>query len=127
MAFSVSNRANDPRRISSDKTICGNVPGDDQTCRDDRMLANRHATDDDRAGRDPHASLNHDGLSDCGGASPRGFKGMAGGDDTDVWPDHHIVQDVEAAKVVESTVLIDEDLTPDADLVAAGGIKWRDK
>jgi hypothetical protein len=71
--------------------------------------------------------LNYDGLSDCGGSSQRGFKGMARGDDADIRPNHHIVRDVEAAKVIESTVLIDEDLTPDADLVPAGSIKWRDK
>jgi hypothetical protein len=54
-------RANDPRRISADKTIRGNVLGDDRTCRDDGMLADRHATDDDGAGCD--AFLDHDGLS----------------------------------------------------------------
>ena len=52
---------------------------------------------------------------------------MAGRDDADVRPNHHIVCDVEAAKVIKSTVLIDEDMTPDADLVPAGRIKWRDK
>ena len=48
---------------------------------------------------------------------------MARGDDTDVRPNHHIVRDVEAAKVIESTVLIDQDLTPDTDLVPTGSIK----
>ncbi len=69
---SVANRTNDPRRISSDKSIRGNVLGDYRTCRDDRILAYGYATDDGRAGCDPHAFLNHDGLSDCGGASLRG-------------------------------------------------------
>lgn len=48
---------------------------------------------------------------------------MARCDDAHVRPDHHIVCDVEAAKVIESAVLIDEDITPDADFVATGGIK----
>jgi hypothetical protein len=34
-----------------------------------------------------------------------------------VRPDHHIVRDVEPAKVIESAVLIYEDITPDADFV----------
>ena len=113
-------RANDPRRISADKTIRGNVLGDDRTCRDDGMLADRHATDDDGAGCDPHAFLDHDGLSNSGGASLRGFEGMAGRDDADVRPDHHIVRDIEVAQVIKSTVLIDEDVTPDTDFVAVG-------
>jgi hypothetical protein len=112
---SVANRANDPRRISSDKSIRGNVLGDYRTCRDDRILAYCYASDDSRAGCDPDAFLNHDGLSDCGGASLRGFKGMARRDDAHVRPDHHIVFDVEAAKVIESAVLIYEDIMPDAD------------
>ena len=41
---------------------------------------------------------------------------MARRDDAQVRPDHHIVRDVEAAKVVESAVLIYEDIVPDADL-----------
>jgi hypothetical protein len=69
---SVANRTNDPRRISSDKSIRGNVLGDYRTCRDHRILAYRYATDDGRAGCDPHAFLNHDRRSDCGGASLRG-------------------------------------------------------
>ena len=115
------------RWISSNKTIRGNVLGDDRTGRDDGMLADCHATDDDGAGCDPHAFLNHDGLSNGGGASLRGFKGMARRDDADVRPDHHIVCDVEAAKVIKGAVLIDKDMTSDADLVPAGSIKWRDK
>ena len=44
----------------------------------------------------------------------RGFKRMARRDDAHVRPDHHIVCDVEAAKVIESAVLIYEDIMPDA-------------
>jgi hypothetical protein len=74
-----------------------------------------------RAGCDPHAFLNHDGLSDCGGGSLRGFKWMGRRDDAHVRPDHHIVCDVEAAKVMESAVLIYEDIImPDADFVPTG-------
>ncbi len=71
--------------------------------------------------------INDDGLSDCGGVAPRRFKGMAGRDDAYVWPDHHIVRDVEAAKVIKSAVLIYEDITSDADFVPAGSIEWRDQ
>ena len=87
----------------------------------------RVAADDGRTGCDPHVSLDHDGLSDCGGASLRGVKGMARRDDAHVWSDHYIVRDVEAAKVVERAVLIDEDITPDADLVPTGCIERRDQ
>jgi hypothetical protein len=41
------------------------------------MLTDCYATGGGRTGCDPHAFLNHDGLSDCAGAPPRGFKGMA--------------------------------------------------
>jgi hypothetical protein len=91
------------------------------------MRAHCDAPDDDRAGCDPHAFLNHDGLSNRGGAALRRFEGMTRCDDADIRRDHHIVRNVEAAKVVKSTVLINEDVTPDADLVPAGRIRWRDK
>jgi hypothetical protein len=122
---SVANRTNNSRRISSDKTIRGNILRDYRTCRDDRILAYCYATDDGRAGRDPHAFLYHYGISDCGAASLRRFKGMARRDDAHVRPDHHIVCDVEAAKVIESAVLIYEDIMPDADFGPAGSIKRR--
>jgi hypothetical protein len=109
---SVANRTNHSRRLSSDKSVRGNVLGDYRTRRDDRVLAYCYATDDGRTGCDPYVSLNHDGLSDCGGASLRRFKGMARRDDAHVRPDHHIVRDVEAAKVIESAVLIYEDIMP---------------
>ena len=85
-------RTNDPRRISSDKCIRGNVFGDYRSRRDDRVLAYGYTTDDGRTGGDPHVFLNHDGFSD-GGASLRGFKGMARRDDTYVRSDQHIVFD----------------------------------
>jgi hypothetical protein len=113
----VANRTNHPRRIPSDKGIRGNVLGDYRTRRDDRVLAYGYATDDGRARCEPHAFLNHDGLSDCGDASLRRFKGVARRDDAHVRPDHHIVGDVEAAQVIESAVLIYEDILPDADFV----------
>src|SRR5258706_13235737 len=82
----VANRTNDPRRISSDKGILWNVLGDYRTRRDDRVLAHCYATDDGHACCDPHAFLNHNGLSDCGGASLRGLKVMACREDAHVRP-----------------------------------------
>src|SRR5579859_2896399 len=121
----VSNRTNDPRRISTDKRIRGNVPGDDRPCRDNRILAYRDATDDGRTSRNPDVSLNHDGLRDYEGAPLRRFNGMARRDDADVRPDHHIVGNVESAKVVESAILIDEDIAPDTDIDPAGCVeRW---
>jgi hypothetical protein len=52
---------------------------------------------------------------------------MAGRDDADVRPNHHVVCDVEAAEIIKSAVLIDEDMTPDADLVPAGCLERGDK
>jgi hypothetical protein len=40
---------------------------------------------------------------------------MARRDDAHVRPDHHIVRDVEPAKVIESAVLVYEDIMPDAE------------
>jgi hypothetical protein len=48
-------------------------------------------------------------------------------DDAHVGPDHHIVCDVEAAKVIEGAVLIYEDIIPDADFVPTGRIKGRNR
>src|SRR5258708_4628387 len=123
----VANRTNDPRRISSDKGIRGNVLGDYRTRSHNRVFAYRHPADNGCAGCDPDVSLNHDGLSDCGGASRRRFKGMARRDDAHVRPDHHMVRDVESPKVIESAVLIYEDIMPDADFVPAGSVEWRDQ
>ena len=46
---SVANRTNDPRRISSDKSVRGDVLGDYRTCRYDRILAYCYATDEGRS------------------------------------------------------------------------------
>src|SRR5207244_13223748 len=51
---SVGNRTNDPRRVSSDKSIGGNVLGDDGTRRNNRVFAHRHSADDRCAGCDPY-------------------------------------------------------------------------
>jgi hypothetical protein len=122
-----ADRTNDPRRVSSDKGIRGNVPGDYRARRDDRVLAYAHAADDGRGGGDPYAFLNHNGPSDGGGASLRRLEGMAGRKDVHARPNHHIVPYVEAAKVIEGAILIDEDILPDADLVATSGKKWRNQ
>jgi hypothetical protein len=42
---------------------------------------------------------------------------MAGRNDAHVLPDHHIVRDVETAKVIESAILIYEGIPPDANFV----------
>jgi hypothetical protein len=115
-----------PQPVIERITLAG-FPGDYRTGRDDRILAYGYATDDGRAGGNPHVFLNHDGLSDCGGASLRGFKRMARREDAHVRPDHHIVCNVEPSKVIESAVLIYEDIMPNADFVPAGGIKRRDQ
>jgi hypothetical protein len=51
---------------------------------------------------------------------------MARRDDAHVRPDHHIVGNIEAAKVIESAILIDENIAPDTDIdppvVWKGGI-----
>jgi hypothetical protein len=103
---SVANRTNHSSRIPSDKGIRGNVPGNYRTRRDDRVLTYRYATDDGYTGCDPHVFLNHDGLSDGGGTALRRLKWMGRCDDAHIRPDHHIVRDVEAAKIIESAVLI---------------------
>jgi hypothetical protein len=92
---SVGNRTNDPRRVSSDKSIRGNVLGEYGTRRNNRVFAHRHSADDRCAGCDPNVSSNHDGLCDYEGAPPRRFDGMARRDDAHVRPDHHIVGNVE--------------------------------
>ncbi len=48
---------------------------------------------------------------------------MAARDDAHIRPDHHVVGNVESAKVIESAVLIYEDITPDANFVPVGGIE----
>jgi hypothetical protein len=98
---SVGNRTNDPRRVSSDKSIGGNVPGDYGTRRNNGILAHRHSADDRCAGCDPYVSFNHDGPCDCEGAPPRRFDRMARRDDAHVRPDHHIVGNVEPAKIIK--------------------------
>jgi hypothetical protein len=57
----------------------------------------------------------------------RRFEGMTRRDDAHVRPNHHIVRDVQPAKVIESTVLIYEDIMSDADFVPTGSIEWRDQ
>ncbi len=101
------------------KSTRGNILGDDRTRSNNRIFTYGHPADNRCAGCDPDVSLNHDGLSRlCRGAALRRFKGMAGRDDAHVRPDHHIVRNVEAAKVIESAVLIYEDIVPDANFIS---------
>jgi hypothetical protein len=100
--------------------------GNYRTRSHNRVFTYCHSTDNRCAGCDPDASLNHDGLFDCGGAALGRFKGMARRDDAHVRPDHDIVRDVEPIKVIESAVLIDENITPDTDFVPTGCIEQRD-
>ena len=37
-------------------------------------------------------------------------------DDTHVRPDHHIISDIESAKIIESAILIYEDIAPDSNI-----------
>jgi hypothetical protein len=121
----ISNRTNNPRRISAGKSIRGNIPGDYRTRRDNGVLAHCYAADNGRAGCDSNVSLNHDGLCDYVVAPLGRFNGMAGRDDAHVRPDHHIVGNVEPAKVRESAVPIYEDITPDTDINLAGCVeRW---
>jgi hypothetical protein len=121
----VSNRTNDPCRISTDKSIRGNVPGNYRSCRDNRILTYCYATDNGRPNCDPDVSLNHDGPCDYAVTPLGGFNGMAGRDDAHIWPDHHIVSNVESAKVIESAILIYEDIAPDTDIDPAGCVeRW---
>ena len=43
-----------------------------------------------------------------------------------VTPDHHIVGNIEPAKVIKGAVLIDENIAPDTDIGPAGCVEWRD-
>jgi hypothetical protein len=76
VASVVANRTDDPRRISSEKGIRGNVLGDYRTRSHNRVFAYRHPADNGCSGCDPNVSLDHNGLSDCSGATPRRFKGV---------------------------------------------------
>src|SRR5258708_36578852 len=60
--LSVGNRTNEPRRVSFDKSIGGNVLGDYGTRRNNRVFAHRHSPDDRGPSCDPYVSFNHDGL-----------------------------------------------------------------
>src|SRR3979490_58508 len=98
---SVGNRTNDPRRVSSDKSIKRNVLGDYGTRRNNRVFAHRNSADNRCAGCDPYVSFDGDGLCDCEGAPPRRSDGMARRNDAHVRPDHHIVGHVGPAKILK--------------------------
>jgi hypothetical protein len=48
---------------------------------------------------------------------------MNGRDDAYVRPDHHIATNIESADVIKGAVLIDENVTTDADIDRAGGVE----
>src|ERR1700677_918543 len=124
---SLANRTNHSRRISSDKRIRGNVPGDDRTGRNDRILTHGDATDNGRSGRDPYVFLNHDALSDYGGATLGWCDRVDRRNDTHVRPDHHVIANADLGKVIQSAVLIDEDAMPDADRETIGRVERRNE
>jgi hypothetical protein len=101
--------------MPANKSIRGSVPGDYRTRRDDRILTYCCPTDDEHAGGDTNVfSVTMDfpivGARRCEGSRgrPAVMKLTFGRIMTSFG-------DVEAAKVIESTVLIYEDITPDAD------------
>src|SRR5260370_19032729 len=109
-----------PRGVSLKKDLGGTFFGDYEPRRNNRVFAHRHSADDRCAGCDPYVSFNHDGLCDCEGAPARRFDGMARRDDAHVRPDHHIVGNVEPAKIIKSAVLIYENIAPDTDVDPTG-------
>jgi hypothetical protein len=52
---------------------------------------------------------------------------MARRDDAHVRPDHHIVGNVETAKIIKSAVLIYENIAPDTDVDPTGCVEWWDQ
>jgi len=122
---SVRNRTNDSRWVPSNKSIRGNVLGNHGTRRNNRVFAYRHSANDRCAGSDPDVSLSHDGVCDYAGAPLGWFNGVSRHDEAHVRTDHHIVGDVESAKVIESAVLIYEDVASHADIDSAGCVeRW---
>src|ERR1700731_180023 len=78
---SVGNRTNDSRRVSSGKSIGGNVLGNYEPRRNNRVFAHRHSADDRCAGCDPYVSFDHDGLNEFKAAPTPEFDGMTFPDD----------------------------------------------
>lgn len=52
---------------------------------------------------------------------------MARCHDTHVRPDHHIIGNVDPARIVHGAILLYEYIAPDADILAAGTVKRRDQ
>ncbi len=52
------------------------------------------------------------------------FLSLSRSGDAHVRPDHHIVVNIELAKVIKSVVLIDENFAPDTDIASVGGVEW---
>jgi len=113
--------------FSSDKSIRGNVLGDYRARRDDRILTHGCATDDGRAGCDPYRFSQSRWAVRLRRRAAGMVYWMACRDVPYVRPDHHIVCNVEAAKVIESAVLILRRHYADADFGPIGSIKWRDQ
>lgn len=121
--LSIGNRTNALRWVPACKGVRRNVLGDYRSCRDNGVLAYGYSANNGYTGRDPDVFLNHDGVRDYAVASLRGCDRVAGRNEADVWPDHHIVGYVEPTKVIERAVLIDEYIAPDTDVDPAGCIE----
>ena len=62
--LSAFNRTDQPRRISSNKSIRRNITSDDRARGNHRVLSHPDAADNRDTGRDPDVSFNHDGPCD---------------------------------------------------------------
>ena len=122
-----ANRTNDIRRIAAHERIRRDVLRDHRARSDDGVLADGHAADDRGTGGDPDVPADHDGLAGRDGPALRGVERMAGCNQAHVRSDHHVVGYVDAAEIVERTVLVDEDVAPDVNFRPAGRIKGRDQ
>ena len=116
---SVVERSDDVSRGPSDKGVGGNIFGDHRPCRHNRIPTHRYTADYPRAGCNPDASLDHDGLGHNVRAPCRWHDGVARRDNARVRSNHNIITDTDPGKIVERAVLIYEHMSTDMDFPAA--------
>jgi hypothetical protein len=79
-------------------------------------------------GGEPNVSFDLDGLRDYAITSSTRFDRMARRDQAYVRSYHHIIGDIDAAKVIHSAVLVDEHPAPNSSILTPGRIeRWNER
>lgn len=121
VATSRGDAAQNPCRISCYNRKRRNILGNNRPSTDSAAFSNCVSRENDGASADPAILFNDNRLADLGALTPLAFlriNRQSCREDTDVWPNHAVIANLDLAHVVDCTVASDSNLMANRDVIA---------